>query len=178
MFVDRWSPRSFLSDPIPGEDLDAIFEAARWAFSSNNAQPWMFLYETDGPDREAFLSILSERNRDWAKAAPVIGLIVAITVDDDDRAHPTARFDTGAAAFSMALQAHQLGYSAHLMAGIDRDIAYEVTGADTDRHDVIAAFVLGRRGPGDELHPKLAAREHPSDRKPTSDIARQGVRID
>jgi len=177
MFVDRWSPRSFLPDPIPEEDLAAILEAARWSFSSNNAQPWLFLYETDGADREAFLSILSERNRDWAQAAPVVGLVFAVSLDDDNKAHPTAPFDTGAAAISLALQAHSLGYASHFMAGIDKDLAYELTGADPDRFDLIAAFVLGKRGDPEVLHPKLQAREHPSDRKPVSEIARKGIRI-
>lgn len=175
IFYERWSPRAFDPAPLPPGDITAIFEAARWAFSSNNAQPWLFYYETDGPDRDALLSILSERNRDWAQHAPLVGLIVAVKIDEEGDPHPTSRFDTGAAAFSMVMQAHLLGYSSHLMAGISRNRAYEVTGLDPEHHDVIASFVIGRRGDPQTLHPKLAAREHPSDRRPADLSFRKGL---
>ena len=79
LFIDRWSPRSFSPEPLTDADIASMFEAARWAPSSSNVQPWRFLYETDGPDREVFDSILNPRNREWASKAPFLGFLFANT---------------------------------------------------------------------------------------------------
>ncbi len=176
MFVDRWSPRSFASDPIPDEHIEAIFEAARWAPSWGNSQPWFFLWETDGRDRPAFESILIERNRNWAHRAPLVGLVLASPLDQQGEPLPTYRFDTGAATFAMMLQAHVLGYSTHIMGGIDRELAHELTGTDADSYAVIAGFVIGKRGEPSVLHPRLQERERPNSRKGLDQVAARGIR--
>ena len=116
LFIDRWSPRSFSPEPLTDADIASMFEAARWAPSSSNVQPWLFLYETDGPDREVFDSILKPRNREWAAKAPFLGFLFANTRTADGREPRTAQFDAGAAWMSLALQALALGIHTHGMA--------------------------------------------------------------
>ena len=129
VFVDRWSPRSFTSDPVTDDELAALFEAARWAPSWMNNQPWLFVYETDGDNRGAILESFMDFNRGWAEAAPVVGLILARTELEGFMAR-TRDFDVGAATMALTLQATMLGLSVHLLGGIDLDAAYAATGAD------------------------------------------------
>ena len=70
MFLDRWSPRSFKSDPLNERQLMSLFEASRWAPSCSNEQPWVYIYAVKSEDRKKFLSLLIEKNQAWAKAAP------------------------------------------------------------------------------------------------------------
>ena len=172
--LERWSPRSFADRKIDDDQLLALFEAARWAPSWLNNQPWVFLYETDGPDRADMELIVSEFNRYWAAAAPVLGLIVARTGLEGFMAR-TAEFDTGAAAMSLAHQATRLGLIVHLMGGIELDLAYEKTGLDRDEANILCAFALGHQGDGSNLSDKHRGREHPSDRMPVEAFAFKGL---
>ena len=175
LFIDRWSPRSFSPEPLTEADIASMFEAARWAPSSSNVQPWLFLYETDGPDREVFDSILKPRNREWAAKAPFLGFLFANTRTADGREPRTAQFDAGAAWMSLALQALALGIYTHGMAGIDVDAAHERLGVDTELWTVMCAFAAGRIGPSEALPPALRERERPKDdRKPLGEIAHRG----
>ena len=176
VFLDRWSPRSFSDEPVTDEELDALFEAARWTPSWMNNQPWIFAYDTDGPGREPILDSFMEFNRDWASAAPVVGLVLAKTELEDFMAR-TRDFDTGAAMMSMTLQATMLGLSVHLLGGIELDAAYEATGADRDTTEILCGFIIGRRGEASALPEKLQEREKPSDRKPVSEFVFKGGRI-
>lgn len=175
LFVNRWSPRSFSGEPLTDGQVAALFEAARWAPSSFNRQPWLFLYETDGPDRPLFDSILLPVNRAWAERAPLIGFIFANTRTADGKRPRTAQFDTGAAWMSLALQATARGIHVHGMAGIDHDAAYAKLGMDARFYTVMCGFVAGRIGPPDALPAELREREYPNDRKPTEEVARRGA---
>ena len=104
LFVNRWSPRSFAAEPLSDAEVASLFEGARWSPSSFNGQPWLFLYETDGPDRPLFDSVLMPRNRAWASKAPLVGFIFANTRTPDGREPRTAQFDTGAAWMALTLQ--------------------------------------------------------------------------
>ena len=119
LFINRWSPRSFSDEPLTDAEIASLFEGARWSPSSFNRQPWLFVYETDGPDRELFDSILMEGNRVWASKAPLVGFIFAETKSDDGRRNRVAQFDSGAAWMSLALQARSMGLYTHGMGGID-----------------------------------------------------------
>ncbi|MEM7326509.1 MAG: nitroreductase family protein [Actinomycetota bacterium] len=174
VFLDRWSPRSFSDKPVTDDLLAALFEAARWAPSWMNNQPWLFLYETDGPDRADMEAIISEFNRGWAAAAPVIGLIVSRPGLEGFMAR-TAEFDTGAAVMSLTHQATMLGLAVHLMGGIELDLAYEKTGLDRDEANIMCAFALGCRGDGSNLSDKHRAREVPSPRMPSEQFAFRGL---
>jgi nitroreductase len=175
-FVERWSPRAFAPDPVTADELAAVFEAARWSPSWMNNQPWYFLYDTDGPDRQAILDVFIERNRDWARHAPVVGLIVAKT-DLEGMMSRSRDFDVGQAAMALNIQATMLGLSMHMLGGIDVDAAQTLIGLDPDVGSVICGFVLGRRGDPSSLHPKLREREHPSSRRPAAEFAIRGVRF-
>ena len=175
LFINRWSPRSFSSDPLTDSEIAAIFEGMRWSPSSFNRQPWLFVYETDGPDRDVFDSILLEGNRMWAHKAPLIGFIFANTKTPEGRRPRTAQFDTGAAWMALALQARSLGLYTHGMAGIDLDAAHEKLGVSNEFYTVICGFVAGRIGPRGDLPVDMQERESPNDRKPISEIAHKGV---
>ncbi|MCU0723732.1 MAG: nitroreductase family protein [Planctomycetes bacterium] len=126
MFPDRWSPRSFLPDPLPPEDLRSLLEAARWAPSCFNEQPWLFLWAATAEDRGRFAAALSERNRAWASRAPLLMFLAVRTAfARNGKPNRHAAFDGGAAWMSLALQARRLGYFAHAMAGFDAARARE-----------------------------------------------------
>ena len=102
--MQRIEPRSFAAEPLSDAEVASLFEGARWSPSSFNGQPWLFLYETDGPDRTLFDSVLMPRNRAWASKAPLVGFIFANTRTPDGREPRTAQFDTGAAWMALTLQ--------------------------------------------------------------------------
>jgi len=174
VFIDRWSPRSFTDEPVSEQELAAVFEAARWAPSWMNNQPWLFFYETDGPDRETMESLISDFNKPWSTDAPVIGLIASRPGLEGFMAR-TAEFDTGAAVMSLTHQALKFGLFVHLMGGIELDLAYEKTGLDRDEANILCAFALGHKGDGSNLSEKLQGREAPSPRMPVEGFAFKGL---
>ncbi|MEN6478790.1 MAG: nitroreductase family protein [Anaerolineales bacterium] len=124
LIASRWSPVGFDPRPVEPEKLRSMLEAARWAPSSRNAQPWRFVVGIRG-EGETF-SMLAEcltgRNREWAPQAPVLILAVALTVlPESGRPHPYALHDTGLATENLLLQAYACGLHAHPMAGFDAD---------------------------------------------------------
>lgn len=176
MFLGRTSPRSFTDEPVTDAEIAAVFEAARWSPSWFNNQPWYFVYETDGADRDAILDVFVEFNRGWAKNAPVVGLIIAKTELEDFNAR-TRDFDSGIATGALIMQAALLGLSVHLIGGIDLEAAHELTAADPDSSKVICGFVLGHKGDGSDLSEQLREREAPSPRKPVGEFAFKGARL-
>ena len=174
MFIDRWSPRSFADTPVTDEQIAAMFEAARWAPSWMNNQPWLFLYETDGPDRAAILDLIMDFNREWVDDAPVVGLIAARPGLEGFMAR-TADFDTGAAVMSLTHQAHKLGLVVHLMGGIEIEAAFAATGLDPETTNFICAFAIGHQGNGSNLSEKNQEKEKPSPRMPASAFAFKGL---
>lgn len=174
LFLGRWSPRSFLPDPVPAEALASLFEAARWAPSSSNEQPWLYVYAREAEDRARFLEALHPFNRRWAASAPVIVLLFARRSTSDGRPYPHAPFDAGASWMSLALQARLHGLDTHPMGGILPEKAYEVAGVDPTRYQVLVAIAVGYLGRPGALPPELASREVPSTRRPLSDVAVEG----
>ena len=175
LFINRWSPRSFSDEQLTDAEIASIFEGARWSPSSFNRQPWLFVYETDGPDRETFDSILMPGNQLWASKAPLIGFIFAETKTQEGRRPRTSQFDTGAAWMALALQARSLGIYTHGMAGIDYDSVHEKLGVSDEYYTAMCGFVAGRIGPREALPEDLQERESPNDRKPLNEIAHKGV---
>jgi nitroreductase len=123
--LQRWSPRSFSDRPVSPDDLETVFEAAHWAASSYNEQPWRFLVGTRGSDAyQKIFSSLVEMNQAWAKMAPVLILGAAKTNFSHNNApNAVALYDLGAAAATFCYQATALGLHTHQMGGFDRDIA-------------------------------------------------------
>lgn len=175
IFLDRWSPRAFLPEPLDARDVEALFEAARWAPSCNNDQPWTFVYATSDEDRARFLPILVEKNQVWAKHAPLLGFVVARR---NFGHHPApnrwSNFDAGAAWMALCIQARRRGLYTHGMGGFDQAKSYEVLGVPEATHEVIAAFVVGRKGDPSTLPDELREREAPNTRKPHADVAHEG----
>ncbi len=171
VFVERWSTRAFSPEPLSQEEIDTLFEAARWAPSSNNSQPWLFLYATDGPERELFNSLLRPGNRTWAPSAPLLVFVATLKGNDEGRVFRTGQFDAGAAWMSLAIQATKMGLHTHAMGGINIDDVHEKLDLPEDRYDVLVGIAIGRRGEISGLADDLQAREKPNNRKPLEAIA-------
>ncbi len=173
MFLDRWSPRAMSPEPIAERDVQTLLEAARWAPSASNQQPWMFLWATDEAGRARIRSTLVEFNQGWAHAAPLLVVLLARTRNDKGEENPWAGFDSGAAWMSLALQARRLGLYAHAMGGFDEEKVYQALGVDRRQWSPMAVIAVGRHGDPGSLPPQLQARERPSERKPLEEIARR-----
>jgi nitroreductase len=179
LFLDRWSPRAFDGSDIPDQDLLSIFEAARWAPSAFNSQPWRFLYAKTGDENWArFLSLLIPWNQKWAHSASVLIYILSDSLPFVDKAGEPASshthsFDAGAAWACLALQATRLGYHAHGMSGVEYERA-RIELRVPERFRIEAAAVIGRIGDPNMLDEKLRARETPSGRKPIGEFVHAG----
>ena len=165
----RWSPRAFDSRPVELEKLRSLFEAARWAASSYNGQPWYFIVATKD-DPESFKKILDslvEFNQGWAKNAPVLALSVArLKFEHNGEPNRHAFHDVGQAAANLALQATHLGLQVHQMAGILPDKARQLFGIP-EGYDAVAGFAIGYPGVPASLPDPLRQRElEPRSRKP------------
>lgn len=172
-FLKRHSPRSFADHPVDATDLEAVFEAARWAPSSYNEQPWRFVYATDVEDRERFLGAILEGNRDWAKDAPVLAFVLAKTsFERNNRENTHAWFDTGAAWMSLALQATKLGLATHAMGGIDYEKTREIL-AVPEGFEVVCGLAIGHAPPQEP--PADGESEDRTDRLPRSEIAHEAT---
>lgn len=172
MFTDRWSPRGFLEESLPEHQVQALFEAARWAPSCFNEQPWLFVYATEPDERRKLGSALVAKNQIWALTAPLLMFVLARrNFKEGNRENRHAPFDAGSAWMSLALQARKMGLYAHAMAGFSVDKAYEVLGVSADDYLVMAAVAVGRRDPDAELPEDLAKMEAPNSRKPMAAVA-------
>lgn len=146
--AQRWSPRAFADRPVEREKLQALFEAARWAASAFNEQPWRFFVATrDRPEAYArLLGCLVEANQAWAKDAPVIGLTaVAERFKKNDKPNRCAEHDLGLAMGNLSAQATALGLSLHQMAGIEQDHAKDELQLPEGFH-AFSGFVIGYPG--------------------------------
>jgi nitroreductase len=171
--LSRWSPRSFAGRDVSPADLKKIFEAARWAASSNNEQPWRFLVGTrNSATHKKIFSTLVGFNQSWAGAAPVLILGVASSkFSHNGSTNAYALYDLGAASAALCLQAASLGLSTHSMAGFDHDAARN-TFAIPEDYLLGAVIALGYQGePSALAHEKLIAQEiAPRTRKPLSEF--------
>lgn len=175
LFLERWSPRAFADRPIEKEKIKSLFEAAKWAPSCFNEQPWRFLYATEGELLKEFQSILMEKNQVWANKAPLLGFIVTkINFTETGKTNRWAELDAGAAWMSLTVQARKLGLYTHGMGGFNAEKAYEVLNIPKDEYKVLAAFVVGYIGDKSSLPEELAEREVPSDRKKQAQICTEG----
>jgi nitroreductase len=174
----RWSPRAFADRPVEVDKLLSVLEAARWAPSSNNEQPWhYFVARKEEPEAFArLLGCLVEKNQLWAKAAPVLMLSAASTVfTRNGKPNRHALHDTGQAIANLTTQATALGLYVHQMAGFDVDAARQ-TYALPPTVEPVAALALGYLGDPESLPPDLREREAVlSSRKPIGDFVFGGA---
>lgn len=169
LFLNRWSPRAMSGEPISETELMTLFEAARWAPSSFNGQPWRFVYaRRDTPHWARLFDLLVPANQAWCKDAAVLLVACArTTFEHNSKPNLTHAFDTGAAWMSLALQGEVMGLVVHGMAGFDRARAARDLAVPAD-HEVQAMAAIGRRGDPARLPEAVRAKEAPSDRKPVS----------
>ena len=179
LFLERWSPRAFTDEQMGEADLMTLFEAARWAPSSYNSQPWRFIYGRRGtPHFDAMLDLLVEFNQGWAKnAAVLMALVSNSTMLPPGKDTPVPSYshsmDAGSAWASLALQATLLGWQAHGMVGFDKERAFAELGVPVG-YRVEQMIAVGRPGDKTTLAEAMAAREHPSERIPLAQIVMEG----
>jgi len=169
LLARRWSPHAFAERAVEREKLLSLLEAARWAPSSFNEQPWAFIVATkDEPEEYArLLGCLVEGNQAWAKSAPVLMLSVAkLNFDRGAKPNAHAWHDVGLAAMNLVVQATSLGLWVHQMAGILPDKARELYGIP-EGWEAVAGIALGYYGDASTLPDRLHQRETaPRSRKP------------
>lgn len=172
IFPNRWSPRAMSGQEISRPELMSLFEAARWAPSSSNSQPWRFYFALRNTQAwSAFLSLLVEGNQVWAKnASALIVMVSKKTFEHNGKFSRTHSFDTGSAWVSLALQGSLNGLVVHGMAGFDYDKAKTLLELSDD-FQVEAMAAIGKPGPKESLPEKLQAREVPSPRKNVAEFA-------
>ncbi|HEX9761174.1 MAG TPA: nitroreductase family protein [Candidatus Acidoferrales bacterium] len=156
----RWSPRAFDARPVEEEKLRQLFEAARWAPSSFNDQPWRFIVTRRGePAHQKLVDCLVPGNAVWAAAAPVLALSVAsLNFSRNAKPNRHAAHDVGMAVANLLVQATSLGLFVHQMAGFDAEKARAAFDIPAD-HDPVAAMTIGYAGDPASLPEKLRAGE-------------------
>jgi len=170
----RWSPRAMTGETISKDELFSLFEAAKWAPSASNEQPWRILYALRGtPDWDLFFNLFVEGNQIWVKNAAAILIFLSKKINSRGGDSVTHSYDTGAAWENLALQAVSQNLVVHGMAGFD----YERAKKDLNIPDhmrVEASAAVGKPAPKETLPEKLAAREVPSTRRPLEKTVAQG----
>ncbi len=175
LFLNRWSPRAMSGESLSKHEFMSLIEAARWAPSSYNNQPWRFLYALRNSDHwNTFFDLLIEFNQKWARNASVLMLIVSrTTFEHNGEESRTHSFDAGAAWENLALQGARNGLVVHAMEGFDQERAREELEVPKD-YSVEAMVAIGKPGDPENLPDDLRERETPSDRKPVSEITIEG----
>lgn len=173
--LNRWSPRSFSGQEISDRDLFSLFEAARWAPSSFNNQPWRFIYAKKNSKKwDLLFGLLVDFNKQWCSNASVLVVIVSRkTFEYNGKPSPTHQFDTGSAWENLAIQAVSIGLVTHAMQGFDYDKAKKDLEVP-DEYEVIAMVAIGKKGEKERLSAELQQREVPSNRKPLDEIVMEG----
>jgi nitroreductase len=173
LFLERWSARSFADRDVSSEDLRRVFEAARWAASSSNEQPWRYVLGVRGTDtHDKLVATLAGFNQAWAPKAPVLILGLAkTTFEHKGRHNAYALYDLGAATAYLQLQAASMGLTTHQMGGYDHDVARESLGIP-EEYALGSVMALGYRAEPAALgNHELEAREiAPRHRKPLSEL--------
>jgi nitroreductase len=173
----RWSPRAFEPRPVEPEKLRSLFEAARWAPSTSNSQPWYYIVaiKDDAENFARVLQCFNENNQAWTKHAPVIGLsVAAVNFAASGKPNRFALHDLGQASATLALEAVALGLQVHQMGGIFPDKAREIFGVP-EGYEVAAGLALGYAGDPHSLPDTLRERElQPRQRKPVSEFVFSG----
>ncbi|MEO1085768.1 MAG: nitroreductase family protein [Acidobacteriota bacterium] len=176
LIYQRWSPRAMSGEVLTDAEVSSLFEAARWAPSSFNGQPWRFYYARRGGEYwELFFNWLVEFNQGWAKGAGLLAVMASSTCfEHNGKPCATHAFDTGAAWQSLALQGRSMGLVVHAMGGYDEDAARRGLGVPDDiaLHAMVA---VGRPASPDVLPEDLRDQEKPNQRKPITEIAKEGI---
>ncbi len=176
LFLSRVSSRALsATDRLTDEEVLSLFEAARWAPSCYNNQPWRFLYVRRGdPEWERVFDALIDFNKEWCKNADTLVVVFSRKLfERNQKESPTASFDTGAAWMSLALEAHSRGFVAHGMAGFDKEKIRKAF-AVPQLFNIEAMIAIGKKGAIKELSEELQKMETPSERKNLETIVQRG----
>lgn len=176
LILHRWSARAFSGEPITEQQLKSLFEAARWAPSSYNGQPWRFVYAMrDTPAWNRLFDLMVAFNQQWSKNAAALVLIVSRNnFEFNGKPARTHSFDTGAAVQNFSLQATAMGLIAHGMEGFDYDRARKDLNIP-EGYTVEALFAVGNPGDVHNLPETMQKVEQPSDRKKVEEFIAEGV---
>ena len=175
LFLDRWSPRAMSGEAVSIDELLVLFEAARWAPSSGNSQPWRFLFARRDTDAwPVFFGLLNDGNKTWCRNAAALVVFVSKAINDrTGRALVTHSYDTGAAWVSFAFQGMLKGLVVHGMAGFDYARAKDALNVPDD-FSVDAMAAVGRPGRIEDLPEGLQQRESPNTRRPLTESLFEG----
>ena len=166
----RWSPRAFSSKPVSPSELKALLEAARYAPSCSNEQPWRFLIADNAEKLARLHSILDEGNQAWANKAPVLILVTSRKYfEKSGKTNHWQMFDTGTAWGYLSLEAERRGLITHAMGGFDREKAHREFSIPDDL-EVITVIAVGYYGDKSELSKSNQQREHPQKRTEIDEI--------
>lgn len=178
-FIQRWSPRAFTGKALSTAELMRMFEAARWAPSTSNTQPWRFVYGlATSPGFNAIFQTLVPFNQAWAHRASALIAVLSATTSTapgstEAKPSPNHGFDTGAAWMSLALQADSMGWCTHAMGGFDPQSLCQALGVP-EAFAVQCVVAVGERGDKSVLDESLQARETPNARQPLSAMVCEG----
>lgn len=176
LILNRWSPRAMTGEDLDNEEIMSLFEAARWAPSSYNNQPWRFIYAKRNTEHwERMFSLLADGNKSWAKNSALLVVVISRkNFEYNEKPARTHQFDTGSAWENLALEAFSRGIVAHGMQGFDYDKARSDLEIPID-FEVMAMIAMGKKGPRENLPPELKEKEQLTDRKPLKDIVMEGI---
>ncbi len=179
MFLERWSPRAFTGEAIGDDVLMSLFEAARWAPSAFNVQPWRLVYaKRDTPAWKPLFEVLIPYNQAWVAGASALIFVISDRYRRREGEEPeplySHSFDAGAAWGYLAMQAHHLGWAAHGMTGFDPVEGYEKMSIPEAEYRIEAAVAVGRPTSADILPEPYRSREIPSGRKPMAGFIFEG----
>lgn len=174
IFLERYSPRAMSGEIVSKNELMTLFEAARWAPSASNIQPWRFLYAIrDTKDFELFFSFLKEGNQIWCKNAGALIIGLSKKNMEDGKLNPTHSFDTGSAWENLALQGSKMGLVVHGMAGYNKESIKESLKIK-DEYQIELMIAVGKPGKIENLPEQLQEREKPSQRTDLNKIVFEG----
>jgi nitroreductase len=175
LIKSRWSPRAMTGEEMTDEELFPLFEAARWAPSCYNNQPWRFIYaKRNTPHWDKFFALLVDFNKKWCANAALLGVIVGKkNFERNGKFSPTYALDTGSAWENLALEGTSRGLVVHGMGGFDYERAKSTLHVPDD-HEVLAMFAVGKKAPLESLPEDLRKDEISRDRKPIRDFIFEG----
>ena len=175
LFLNRWSARAMSGESISHEELMTLFEAARWAPSSYNNQPWRFVYTTkESPEWKTFFDLLVPFNQMWAVGASVLVVVIsAKNFEFNNLPSRTHSHDAGAACENFALQGTLSKLVVRAIEGFDYDKA-RVALHIPENYDIEIMFAVGRPGKVEDLPERFREQEGPSDRKPLEELVFEG----
>ncbi|NMD70936.1 nitroreductase family protein [Bacillus sp. DNRA2] len=164
LFLSRWSPRSYSGEKVAEKDLVTILEAASWAPSASNEQPWRFIIARTNEERTIFNQFIHPRNQLWSNKAPVLILLASKNKKANNEPNHFHDFDAGAAWANLALQATILGLSTRAIGGFDKEKAKEILNIPEDI-DLQVVIALGYKGDLESLQDDFQKLEKPNTRR-------------